>query len=94
MVMAVVEAAGEAGRVVAGIGHDVGKLWSAKRGGSEQKKAVMNHGLSQDNWWRRRESNPRPQALCRRFYMRILSIVLTGRYPTGREDGQRSLERF
>ena len=57
MEMAVVDAAGEAGREVASIGHDVGKLWSAKRGGSEQKKAVMNHGLSQDIWWRRRETH-------------------------------------
>ena len=28
-------------------------------------------------WWRRRESNPRPQALCRRFYMCSLSFDLT-----------------
>jgi hypothetical protein len=42
------------------------------------------------NWWRRRESNPRPQALRPRLYMRIPSIDLTGRYPTSRENGRRS----
>jgi hypothetical protein len=40
-------------------------------------------------WWRRRESNPRPQALRRRIYMLIRIFVLTGCYPTGREDRQR-----
>lgn len=35
-------------------------------------------------WWRRRESNPRPQVLCHRLYMLILSIVLTSSNPTGR----------
>ena len=39
--------------------------------------------------WRRRESNPRPQVLCRRFYMLSRIFVLTVCYPTGREDTQR-----
>ena len=37
-------------------------------------------------WWRRRESNPRPQALCHRIYMLSPVFVLTADYPTGRED--------
>ena len=40
-------------------------------------------------WWRRRESNPRPQVLCRRFYMLSRVFNLAGCYPTGREDRQR-----
>jgi hypothetical protein len=39
---------------------------------------------SKKKWWRRRESNPRPQALCPWPYMRIRSIVLTGSNPTDR----------
>jgi|GEM_PF-855638 len=38
------------------------------------------------DWWRRRESNPRPQALCRRFYMRSLSFDLTGGSPDRQGD--------
>ena len=37
-------------------------------------------------WWRRRESNPRPQALRSKVYMLILSLNLASDYPTGRED--------
>ena len=39
--------------------------------------------------WRRRESNPRPQIFCRRFYMLSRVFNLAGCYPTGREDRQR-----
>ena len=35
-------------------------------------------------WWRRRESNPRPQVLCQRLYMLIPPIVLTASNPTDR----------
>jgi len=38
------------------------------------------------NWWRRRESNPRPQALYYRIYMLIRAFNLTASYPAGRED--------
>ena len=41
------------------------------------------------NWWRRRESNPRPQILCRQLYMLIQSINLTVCYPIGRENIRR-----
>lgn len=36
------------------------------------------------NWWRRRESNPRPRALDFRVYMFILSFILTTVSPAGR----------
>jgi len=42
------------------------------------------------NWWRRRESNPRPQVLRPQIYMRSRVIDLTGCYPTGREDRRRA----
>ncbi len=37
-----------------------------------------------DDWWRRGESNPRPQILCLRPYMLSLVFDLTFRNPTGR----------
>ena len=40
-------------------------------------------------WWRRRELNPRPQALCHRLYMLIPGFSLTDCYPPGEEDRQR-----
>ena len=40
-------------------------------------------------WWRRRELNPRPPALCHRLYMFIPTIDLTACYPPDREDTQR-----
>ena len=45
-------------------------------------------------WWRRRESNPRPQALHSRTYM--LSRLFDSRrhYPSGREDDRPAQERF
>ena len=45
-------------------------------------------------WWRRRESNPRPQVLRHRIYMLILSIDLIGCYPTGRDHRQRFRKFF
>ena len=36
------------------------------------------------NWWRRGESNPRPQILCLWPYMLSLIFNLTVRNPTGR----------
>jgi len=55
--------------------------------------SLTGHPFSFD-WWRRRESNPRPLALRPEVYMLIRSIVLTACYPTGRENRRRSLERF
>lgn len=46
------------------------------------------------HWWRRRESNSRPQALRPRLYMLILSICLVDDYPKGREDHQRAWMSF
>ena len=43
-----------------------------------------------ENWWRRRESNPRPQALRLWLYMLIRPIVLTNGYPVGGEDHRRA----
>ncbi len=41
-------------------------------------------------WWRRRESNPRPQALCRQYYVRSL-VVWFNRWPAaGQADHRRS----
>ena len=48
----------------------------------------------QKNWWRRRESNPRPQALRLWLYMLIRSIYLIAGYPTGRENRQRAWQGF
>ena len=45
--------------------------------GNGQKKSQPDKGWDFTLWWRRRESNPRPQALCRRFYMCSLSFDLT-----------------
>jgi hypothetical protein len=45
-------------------------------------------------WWRRRESNPRPQALRLWLYMLIRSIDLIAGYPTGRENRQRAWQGF
>jgi len=41
------------------------------------------------DWWRWRESNPRPQALRHRLYMLISSINLALYYPTNRENTER-----
>jgi hypothetical protein len=46
------------------------------------------------DWWRRRESNPRPQALRCKIYVRSRVFVLVVRYPTGREDVRPAQERF
>ena len=40
-------------------------------------------------WWRRRESNPRPQVRCPWFYMLSLVINLTAPSLTGKRDERR-----
>ena len=46
--------------------------------GARRKKTPTDHGWGFCIWWSRGELNPRPQALCRQFYMRSQSIyVLT-----------------
>ena len=45
-------------------------------------------------WWRRRESNPRPQVISFRLYMLIRPINLIEGYPVGRENQQRAWISF
>ena len=52
------------------------------------------HVYASVNWWRRRESNPRPQVICFRLYMLIRPISLVESYPVGRENNQRSWISF
>src|SRR5688572_31396001 len=47
-----------------------------------------------DCWWRRRESNSRPQALRYRFYVRVQPIDLAACYPVGGENTKPATERF
>jgi hypothetical protein len=61
----------------------------ASRGDSRKEKGPGDYPGPSD-WWRRRESNPRPRDLRLWLYMRIRVFVLAGYYPTGREDNQRS----
>ena len=62
--------------------------------GSQNAKGPPLAGQAFIIWWRRRESNPRPQALRLRIYMLIRSIVLADGYPTGRENQRRSRMSF
>ena len=51
------------------------------------REAGLCYGVKQDDttiWWRRGESNPRPQILRPWHYMFSLVFVLTFRLPTGR----------
>ena len=52
---------------------------------NRDSKLLIYHGI----WWRRRESNPRPQDLCLWLYMLIRSINLTRCYLIGKEDNER-----
>ncbi len=45
---------------------------------------VRNLTLTKNNWWRRRESNPRPRTLRPRFYMLSQLFNLTVGLPSGR----------
>jgi len=64
----------------------------------EQKTPLVKRGVFSDTyvyiWWRRRESNPRPQVLRPWLYMLIRSIDLVDGYPTGRENQQRAWMSF
>jgi len=53
-----------------------------------KEKAVLGR-LWILNWWRRGESNPRPQTLRHKVYMLIPCFCLTHSYPTGQENYQR-----
>jgi len=59
---------------------------------SSNKKSHRRGGFCY--WWRRRESNPRPQVLRLWLYMLILSINLVDGYPTGRENQRRAWISF
>ena len=57
----------------------------APRGDSRKEKGPGYYPGPSD-WWRRRESNPRPQVLRLWLYMLIPVLYLITGYPTGRED--------
>ena len=57
-------------------------------GGNRQKKSQPDKGWDFEYWWRRRESNPRPQALDFRIYMR--SSLFDSRLTLPEEQGRRS----
>ena len=40
-----------------------------------KEKPPNNQAVISIKWWRRRESNPRPQALCHWFYMLIPTLI-------------------
>ncbi len=50
----------------------------------QTRKSPNRERLRLRYWWRRRESNPRPEILYRWHYMRSLSLVLTDCPPTDR----------
>ena len=56
---------------------------------ARQKSPPRLRSVSFFVWWRRRESNPRPQALCRRLYMLIPNLDLTVCYPSDWKNTQR-----
>ncbi len=59
--------------------------------GFRAKKIPTEQGWDFWYWWRRRESNPRPQVLCPRIYMRIPSFVLlAATRRAGKTDSQSS----
>ena len=57
-------------------------------------KSVPRQYVGATNWWRRRESNPRPQVIRFRLYMLIRPINLIEGYPVGRENQQRAWISF
>ncbi len=54
------------------------------------KKKANREWLALGEWWRRRESNPRPQVLRPRFYMRSQLFNLTAGLPSGRNYRRRA----
>ena len=65
---------------ISGLGRmlaDIASLWRTGSYGNTKEKRRLSDGVGccwGYRWWRRRESNPRPQALYRQFY--ILSRVV------------------
>ena len=61
---------------------------------ARQSKKATQGWPSCFDWWRRRESNPRPQALRYKIYVRIQPIDLAACYPAGGENMKPAQERF
>ena len=59
-----------------------------------KKKASQQDDWPGLDWWRRRESNPRPQVLRYRFYVRVQPIDLAPCYPADGENTKPASERF
>jgi len=68
--------------------YDVGhyRKTETKNPASKQGLKVLLGFPRKCKWWRRRESNPRPQILRFQLYMLISSIILTTSYPMNREN--------
>jgi len=60
----------------------------------KKTKNVSRQNAGVRHWWRRRESNPRPQVIRFRLYMLIRPINLINGYPVGRENQKRSWISF
>ena len=50
--------------------------------------------MKQKKWWRRRESNPRPEAFHLSLYVRSLSIYIRQMTPTQARDHEASLQKI
>ena len=62
----------------------------ARKPAPSRKEKANGEQLALGEWWRRRESNPRPQVLRPRFYMRSQLFNLTAGLPSGRNDLRRA----
>ena len=58
------------------------------------RKKANRERLTFRNWWRRRESNPRPQALCRWLYMLIPVYCFNRLLPDGQGKQPAILKGF
>jgi hypothetical protein len=47
------------------------RWWSSASLGTSFPSITKPHSFQFDTWWRRRESNPRPKAICDGVYVRI-----------------------
>ena len=89
-------------RTPAALGRAERNAWSRSRRARRESSDADSTGLAWPRpvrpgpryWWRRRESNPRPQALRYRFYVRVQPIDLAPCYPVGGENTKPASERF
>jgi len=58
------------------------------------KKPLNYKGFPLDNWWRRRESNPRPRTFRQSFYIHSLCINFVPPNSHRQDSGRTSLWRF